>query len=148
MFGGIMNNDPLRPAALKPANPGVVILACSGCSSAGELADLTARRMQQLGTGKMSCLAGVGGRVSAILTAVSRAPRLLMIDGCPLECGANVLRLAGISKFQHLKLHEQAIRKHGQPVEVATVERLAAAAAHLLEDVGPTQPPGQPVPIA
>lgn len=82
----------------------------------------------------MSCLAGVGGRVKSIMTTIERAPELLMIDGCPLECGANSLRLAGIMEFKHLKLHELEVRKHDSEVRDATVERLAESAAELLSN--------------
>lgn len=117
-----------KPAALP------CVLSCSGCSHAGELADHTARRLDQLGAARMSCLAGVGGRVKSILTTIHRAPELLMIDGCPLECGANALRLAGITEFQHLKLHALGVRKHDSDVRDATVECLAESAAELLSD--------------
>jgi uncharacterized metal-binding protein len=108
------------------------VLACSGCSRAGELADHTARRLNKLGAAKMSCLAGVGGQVKSITTTVQKAPGLLMIDGCPLECGARTLRLAGITEFKHLKLHELGVRKHDTEVCETTVERLAESAREML----------------
>jgi uncharacterized metal-binding protein len=116
----------------KPA-PLPCVLACSGCSHAGELADHTARRLDQLGFAKMSCLAGVGGRVKSIVNTIQKAPELLMIDGCPLSCGANSLRLAGITEFKHLQLHDLGIRKHESEVSDATVERLADSAKELLK---------------
>lgn len=124
-----MNDSPQPPIA-KPALP--CVLACSGCSHAGELADLTARWLNEQGVAKMSCLAGVGGHVKSITTTVQSAPELLMIDGCPLECGANTLRLVGITEFQHLKLHEHGVRKHETEVTPATVQRLADAARDVL----------------
>jgi len=115
--------------------PPVVVLACSGCSAAGELADHTARRLQQLGVAKMSCLAGVGGRIPSITDTVRGAPGILMIDGCPLECGANVLRNAGFTDFKQLKLHEFSVRKNDAgAVDKATVARLAEAALRVLRE--------------
>jgi uncharacterized metal-binding protein len=114
--------------------PRVVVLACSGCSAAGELADHTARRLQQLGVAKMSCLAGVGGRIPSITATVRNARGILMIDGCPLECGAQVLRNAGFTNFKQLKLHELNIRKNDPgAVDETTVTRLAEAALRLLD---------------
>ncbi len=110
------------------------VLACSGCSRAGELADLTARRLEKLGAAKMSCLAGVGGRVKSILHTIHCAPELLMIDGCPLECGGNSLKLAGITDFKHLKLHELGIRKYTSEVNNETIGPLAAIAAGRLSN--------------
>ena len=111
-------SDSSNPAAEAPA-PLACVLACSGCSHAGELADLTARRLEEIGAAKMSCLAGVGGRVKSIMNTVQRAPELLMVDGCPLECGANTLRLAGITEFKHLKLHELGVRERNNGELVA-----------------------------
>jgi uncharacterized metal-binding protein len=113
--------------------PVVCVLACSGCSAAGELADHTARRLQQLGVAKMSCLAGVGGRIPTIMSTVQQAAGILMIDGCPLECGANVLRHAGFTDFKQLKLHGLNVRKHdAAAVDETTVARLAEEALRLL----------------
>ena len=117
------------------APPPVVVLACSGCSAAGELADHTARRLQHLGVARMSCIAGVGGRIPSITATVRNAPGILMIDGCPLECGANVLRNAGFTNFKRLKLHELSVRKNDAgAVDEITVTRLAEAALCVLNE--------------
>ena len=134
-------SDSSNPPSAKPAAaPTPCVLACSGCSQAGELADLTARRLQKMGVAKMSCLAGVGGHVKSITTTVQRAPELLMIDGCPLECGANTLRLVGITEFQHLKLHELGVRKHDTEVTPETVRSLAESAVSLLTEAHAISP--------
>jgi uncharacterized metal-binding protein len=114
-----------------------VVLACSGCSPAGGLADAAARQLQSQWHMKMSCIAGVGGRVKAILDVVQRAPQVLVIDGCPLECGANSLRLAGITQFQHLKLHERGIRKHDCAADEGTIEAVTDAARKLINGTSP-----------
>ena len=40
-----------------------MIFACSGAADVGAVADQAARKMTRDGTGKMFCLAGIGGRV-------------------------------------------------------------------------------------
>ena len=57
-----------------------------------------------------------------------------MIDGCPLECGANTLRLAGITEFHHLKLHQLGVRKHETEVTSETVHSLVESAVSLLNE--------------
>ena len=126
-------NSSEPPSPDKPSQPLPCVLACSGCSHAGELADHTARRLNQLGIAKMSCLAGIGGHVKTITSTVQKAPEIVMIDGCPLECGANSLRLVGITEFKHLKLHELGVRKHDSEVCESTVERLVESAKQLLK---------------
>jgi uncharacterized metal-binding protein len=93
-MSGVSSSDCTKPL--------VCVLACSGCSAAGE-PDHTARRLQQMGAAKMSCLAGVGGRISSITATVRSASGILMIDGCQLECGANALRNAGFTGFKQPK---------------------------------------------
>lgn len=107
----------------------VCVLACSSCSAAGELADHTARRLQRIGAARMSCLAGVAGRIPSILASVQKASGILLIGGCPLECGASVLRQAGFPKFKQLKLHELGVRKNDAGAgDDVTVAKLVEAA--------------------
>jgi uncharacterized metal-binding protein len=91
----------------------------------------------------MSCLAGVGGRVKSILTTIQNSPEILMIDGCPLECGGNSLKLAGICNFKHFKLHEVGIRKNQAQVAAGTVEALVDNAIALLSKERPTDLSGE-----
>lgn len=122
-------------ASNQSSPPSVCVLACSGCSAAGELADHTARRLQQLGVAEMSCLAGVGGRIPTMMTVVRNASHILMIDGCWLACGASVLRTAGFTKFKQLKLHQVGVHKHSTvAVDDATVARLAEEAMRVLRE--------------
>jgi uncharacterized metal-binding protein len=109
------------------------VYACSGCSDAGELADRIARRLDDELMAEMSCLAGIGGRVKPLMRVAEKAERILVIDGCPLNCARHTLRQAGFTKLEHLQLHDLGFRKGYCPV---TAERIAAgarAAAQLLE---------------
>lgn len=99
-----------------------VIYACSGCSDAGELADRIARRLSREGVGEMSCLAGVAGRVKHLVAVAERAQRILVIDGCPIDCARQTLELAGVKRLEHLSLHELGLRKGHCP---ATEDNIA-----------------------
>lgn len=124
------NETPLPPVTgkapdLKPSSgkPATVVYACSGCSDAGELADRIARQLSRDGAARMSCLAGIGGRVKSLVTTAEKAERILVVDGCPLNCARHTLRLAGFQNVDHLELHKIGIRKGSCPV---TDERIAA----------------------
>ena len=93
-----------------------MVYPCSGCSDAGELADHIARRLARDGVTEMCCLAGIGGRVKNLVAKQKKAERILVIDGCPLNCAAHTLRLAGFQNFEHLELHKIGIRKVSCPV--------------------------------
>ena len=92
-----------------------LIFACSGAADVGQIADLAARRLAAEGAGKMFCLAGVGGRVSGIMTTTEAAAAILAIDGCPLDCARKTLEEAGFSKFGHLRLSDLGMEKGQSP---------------------------------
>lgn len=104
------------PNPLMPKKAASVVYACSGCSDAGEIADHIARRLTREGAAQMSCLAGIGGRVKSLVSKAENAKHILVVDGCPLNCAANTLKLAGFQKFAHLELHKIGIRKGSCPV--------------------------------
>ena len=101
--------------------PATVVYACSGCSDAGELADRIARELTRTGVAEMSCLAGIGGRVKSIMGKGEKAERILVIDGCSLNCARKTLELAGLKKFHHLGLHEIGLRKGNCPVNAENI---------------------------
>ena len=125
--------------------PATVVYACSGCSDAGELADRIARRLTQEGTAQMSCLAGIGGRVKSLVSKAEKAEHILVVDGCPLNCAAHTLKLAGFRNFDHLELQKIGLRKGSCPV---TEERIASgveAARKILSKATATEPQAEPV---
>ncbi len=125
-----MNSDiPHSGTVNKPAT---VVYACSGCSDAGELADRVARELTRAGMAEMSCLAGIGGRVKSTMAKGEKAERILVIDGCPLNCARKTLELAGLKKFDHLGLHELGLRKGNCPVTEEHIAAGVAAAARLV----------------
>lgn len=73
----------------------------------------------------MSCVVGIGGRVKPLMKKAEAANRIVMIDGCPLACGANTLRQAGLTDFTHVELHRLGHVKGRCPV---TDERVIEAA--------------------
>ena len=106
-----------------------LIFPCSGGSDVGALADLAARQLTRDGSGKMYCLAGIGGRVSGILASAASAAKILAIDGCPLNCAKKTLELAGFSGFDHLGLADIGFQKSQSPATPENVAKVAQAAA-------------------
>lgn len=84
------------------------------------------------GAGKMSCLAGVGGRVKTIMETTRAAQTILAIDGCPLHCARNTLEQAGFKKFEHFCLSDMGMAKGKTPVTEKAVTKVAARGKTLL----------------
>ncbi len=107
-----------------------LIFACSGAADVGALADAAARALTRQGKGRMYCLAGIGGRVSGIVATTQAADKILVIDGCPLECARKTLEEAGFSSMVHVQLQDLGFRKGESPAteeNVATVMDVAVA---------------------
>jgi uncharacterized metal-binding protein len=108
------------------------VFPCSGASDVGGLSDQAARQMTLDGTRKMYCLAGIGGRVDAIMANTRAAARLLVIDGCPQECARKTMELAGFKDYQHLKLAEMGFKKGEAPLTPARIREVAAKGSEMM----------------
>ncbi len=88
-----------------------LIFACSGAADVGEVTDLVARRLDHEGVGKMSCLAGIGGRVSGIIEKTRSAERVLALDGCQLDCARLTLEEADFTGPRHVRMTDLGMEK-------------------------------------
>lgn len=109
-----------------------VIFPCSGAADVGEVADQAARCLTRAGAGRMSCLAGIGGRVPGIIETTQAASAVLAIDGCPQECARKTLESAGFDGFKHLRLAELGMKKGSTPANEANIQAVVGAAGPLL----------------
>lgn len=125
---------------MKESMKNVIVYACSGCSDAGEIADHIARRLTREGLAQMSCLAGIGGRVKALMLRAEKAERILVVDGCPLNCAAHTLKLAGFEKFEHLELQKIGMRKGSCPVTDECIAAGVEAAKKIISSEQNTNP--------
>ena len=88
-----------------------LVYACSGASSAAQMANHIAVKLDRLKIAEMSCIAGVGGDVKPLVkTALSGRP-ILALDGCPLQCAAKILARHGLKADKHLDLSELGVKK-------------------------------------
>ena len=88
-----------------------LVYACSGCSSAAQLANHVALRLDREGEAEMSCIAGVGGNVPHLVKIAQSGRPILALDGCVLECTRSSLAQRSVVPTQHLLLNEQGVKK-------------------------------------
>ncbi len=88
-----------------------LIYSCSGCSSAAQLANTLALQLTREGLGEMSCIAGVGGGVPALLRLACSGRPILALDGCHLACVQACLAQRGLVPDDHLVLADHGIGK-------------------------------------
>lgn len=106
-----------------------LVYSCSGCSSAAEAADRTARALDRAGLAEMSCIAGVGGKVGPLVQRARSGRAIVALDGCPLACAKACLAGVGIIPDKHLLLSDLDVgkRRHASPSpdELAVAELTA-----------------------
>lgn len=110
-----------------------LIFACSGAADVGAVADQAARKLTRDGSGKMFCLAGIGGRVSGIMKTAEAAQSILAIDGCPLNCAKMCLEEAGFTEIKHLQLTDIGMTKGKTDVSEQNIKSVAEKGASLLQ---------------
>lgn len=102
-----------------------LIYACSGCSDVAQLANNAAVRLDHAGEFEMSCISGVGGKVSALVKTARSGRPIMVIDGCPLHCARECLANVGVVPDDHVRLYDFGFRKHyGQSYGDESVEEV------------------------
>lgn len=90
----------------------VMLLACSGGSNVGQLANRAAVELTGEGFGKMFCLAGIGGRLSGFVRSAKDVERLVVVDGCEVGCGKAIFKDAGVDLRGYVVLTDLGIAKN------------------------------------
>ena len=116
------------------SGPAALVYPCSGAADTGEIADRAARRLDADNVAWMSCLAGIGGRVSGMMANAAAAPALLAIDGCPLDCAKKTLELAGFTNVRHVRVTDLGLKKGKTPATEDAIRKVADTAAALLKN--------------
>lgn len=89
----------------------VLVYSCSGCSSAAQMANDMALRLDREGRAEMSCIAGVGGGVAPLLRKGRAADLVLALDGCPLACVRHCLEREGLRCDRRWDLSRMGVAK-------------------------------------
>ena len=88
-----------------------LVYACSGCSSAAQLANHVALQLDRCGVAEMSCIAGVGGDVPHLLKVARSGRPIIALDGCPLVCVKSSLARHGLVADRHYQLQRYGVKK-------------------------------------
>lgn len=88
-----------------------LVYACSGCSSAAQMANYIAIQLDRSGQAEMSCIAGVGGNVKKLVRTALSGRKIIAIDGCPLSCSVACLKNHDVKADVHIELSRFGVRK-------------------------------------
>lgn len=88
------------------------VYSCSGCSTAAQMANDVAVRLDRNQRAEMSCIAGVGGDVEPLVRDAVESDTVVAIDGCPLNCALSCLRKHDVSPDIHVELSSWGVEKN------------------------------------
>ena len=89
-----------------------LVYSCSGASSAAQMANHIAVKLDRLKVAEMSCIAGVGGDVKPLLRTAKSGRPIIALDGCPLHCAARVLKRHDLKPDKHYDLSKMGVKKN------------------------------------
>jgi uncharacterized metal-binding protein len=110
-----------------------LIYSCSGCSNIAQLANSVAIELDREIKAEMSCIAGVGGGVKALVKKARSGRTIIALDGCPLHCVANRLSQQNVVADSHYTLTDQGFTKSYH--EDCTADDVAQIKAKILDDL-------------
>ena len=88
-----------------------LVYSCSGASSAAQMANHLAVKLDRLLVAEMSCIAGVGGDVKSLVKTAKSGRPIIALDGCPLHCAAKILQRQGLRADKHYDLSKLEVKK-------------------------------------
>lgn len=88
-----------------------LVYACSGCSSAAQMANHVAIQLDRQNLAEMSCIAGVGGDVPKLVKVAKSGRPIVGIDGCALACVKSALARHGVKPDAYHQLQKFGVSK-------------------------------------
>ena len=89
----------------------VRVVACSGASNVGQIANQAAIELAKEKVAGFFCLAGVGGHIKGMVKSGKEADLMISIDGCPVQCAAKTLQHAEIEPAIQIIVTDLGIEK-------------------------------------
>lgn len=75
------------------------------------MANYLAVQLDRRGVAEMSCIAGVGGDVPALVRVALSGRPIVGIDGCALHCVKNTLARHGVEAAVHVTLSDSGVKR-------------------------------------
>lgn len=95
----------------------ITMVSCSGASNTGCYADRVSRMLTESGQTDMICLPKIAiNDVKLIEKCKKCTNKIVIIDGCPLNCAKKILEDHGISNFIHINTTDFGITKGKTPL--------------------------------
>lgn len=88
-----------------------IIFPCAGVANVGQISNEAAIRLTEEGYGAATCIALLGSGDAGLKQRIAEADEVVIIDGCPVVCGAKIAKAQGITPAQHIVITGLGIEK-------------------------------------
>ena len=109
----------------------VRVVACSGASNVGQIANQAALELAKAKVAGFFCLAGVGAHIKGMVKSGKEADLMVAIDGCPVQCAAKTLQHAEIEPAIQVIVTELGIEKYH---DIALDEKVCSMVIEKVKD--------------
>jgi len=97
-----------------------MVLACSGSSDLGYIADQVARKLSSNKVRKMNCLTVAATGTEEKIEKFKKS-NILVIDGCNEDCGRKIMAMREITDYNYLRLTDLGYEKGKTPATQETI---------------------------
>ena len=95
----------------------LLLVSCSGASNTGCYADRAVRELAESGGAEMICLPKVAIDDKKIIEKLkTTTKKVVVVDGCPLNCAEKIMKSRGIDNFVHINVTQFGITKGKTPL--------------------------------
>jgi len=88
-----------------------VIFPCAGVANVGQVSNAAALQLTEEGYGAATCVALLATGDAGLKQRIAEADEVVVIDGCPVTCGAKIAAAGGITPSQHIVITGLGIAK-------------------------------------
>ena len=106
-------NYQILPGCAEEAEGLDIILACDGASSVGQIGHEVAVKLTKENpeSARMCCITAVAAGSKIHVGIAEKARRLIVINGCQLECASKVVKSRGIEPDYEITVAKEGIKK-------------------------------------
>ena len=102
-----------------------MLVSCSGASNTGCYADRVARILAESGQANMICLPKIAINDEKLIENVKNtSKKVVVIDGCPINCAEKILNEKGITNFTHINTTDFGITKGKTPLTDEKIDEI------------------------
>jgi len=102
---------------------------CAGTANVGLISNAAALQLAEEGYGVATCIALLGSGDPGLKKRMADADEVVIIDGCPMTCGAKISELQGVAIDQHIVITAVGIDKvYERNYTEEEVEKVVSAA--------------------